>query len=73
MVRTRSSAKGLGVILVLTRFGGGGGRDEVPRVSGVGVRGWIPHCLHVTQCYIGAWVPVTAGLMWLLSGSWNAL
>lgn len=73
MVRTRSSAKGLGVILVLTRFDDRGGRDEVPRVFGAGVRGWIPHCLHVTQCYIGARVRVAAGLMWLLSGSWNAL
>ncbi|GGY19863.1 hypothetical protein GCM10010342_01980 [Streptomyces anulatus] len=49
------------MILVLTRFDDRGGRDEVPRVVEAGARGWIPHCLHVTQRYIGARVPVVAG------------
>lgn len=54
MVRTRSSAKGLGVILVLTRFRGGRGQGEAPGVPAAGGCGRIPHVPYVTQCYIGA-------------------
>lgn len=73
MVRTRSSVKGLEVILVLTRSGGGGGRGGAPRVVVAGVCGWIPHVLRVTQGDIGpGGARGVLGLMWLLSGSWNA-